>query len=358
VAAGDSPNCTFDYVLPVSAIAQVPLEPRDAARLLDATDPAGTVRHRRVHDLPALVGPGDVVVLNRTRVLPARLRLRKPTGGHAEVLLLEPLPASETGPDLGKHALAGAPAPAGLLGGWRALVRPGRRLPPGTTLLSQRDHSGAAVPVVRIGDRLPGGCRAVEVLADPHRFGVVPLPPYIHTPLADPERYQTVYATTPGSVAAPTAGLHLTEPLLAACVAAGAVLAYVELDVGLDTFRPIEGDPDDHVMHSERYRIPPETWEACRTATRVVAVGTTSVRALETAGRTGALAGRTDLFIRGAFPFAVVDLLLTNFHMPRSSLLLLVEAFCGTRWRDLYATALAEHYRFLSFGDAMIVTRA
>ena len=238
---------------------------------------------------------------------------------------------------------------------WRALVRPGRRLPPGTTLFGS--PSGEAV--ARLGDRLDGGCRAVELLCDPWVYGAVPLPPYIRRPLADPERYQTVYATRPGSIAAPTAGLHLTDAVLAACQARGVRVGRLELIVGLDTFRPITvDDPADHVIHSERYHVPAQTMEACRAARRVVAVGTTTVRALETAAATGQLEGRTSLFIRGDYPFAVVDLLLTNFHLPRSSLLLLVEAFAGARWRELYATALDEGYRFLSFGDAMLVARS
>jgi S-adenosylmethionine:tRNA ribosyltransferase-isomerase len=186
-----------------------------------------------------------------------------------------------------------------------------------------------------------------------------PLPPYIHRPLADPERYQTVYARRPGSVAAPTAGLHLTQEVLDACADRGIGLATVDLTVGLDTFRPVtEEQLEDHKMHSERYAVPAATLAACESAPgRVVAVGTTTVRALEAAAATGVLVGRTDLFIREGFPFQVVDMLLTNFHLPKSTLLALVAAFTGDRWRDLYATALAEGYRFLSFGDAMLLAR-
>ena len=207
-----------------------------------------------------------------------------------------------------------------------------------------------------IGD---DGRRRVRLLADPEEHGQLPLPPYIHRPLADPSRYQTVYAAAPGSVAAPTAGLHLTDAVLDRCRSRGIGVAAVDLVVGLDTFRPISvDDVDDHVMHSESYSVPEATWAACRAAPRVVAVGTTSVRALEAAAATGRMSGRTDLFIKGDYPFQVVDVLLTNFHLPRSSLLLLIEAFCGPRWRSLYETALAEGYRFLSFGDAMLVGRA
>jgi S-adenosylmethionine:tRNA ribosyltransferase-isomerase len=194
------------------------------------------------------------------------------------------------------------------------------------------------------------------------RAGTMPLPPYIHGALSDPERYQTVYSGVrdPGdrSAAAPTAGLHFTPELLDACVAAGARVARVDLAIGLDTFRPITAPTaGEHVIHSERYSVPAETMEVCREAERVVAVGTTAVRALESAAASGQLSGRTDLYIHGDFPFRTVDVLVTNFHLPRSSLLLLVESFCGPVWRDLYATALADGYRFLSFGDAMVVER-
>jgi S-adenosylmethionine:tRNA ribosyltransferase-isomerase len=191
----------------------------------------------------------------------------------------------------------------------------------------------------------------------------VPLPPYIHHDLADAERYQTVYATDRGiterSVAAPTAGLHFTPDLLAACEASGARIARVDLAIGLDTFRPVTAaTAEAHRMHTERYRVPDATMEACATADRVVAIGTTAVRALESAAATGELSGRTDLYIHGDYPFRVVDVLVTNFHLPRSSLLLLVESFYGPQWRDLYATALDDGYRFLSFGDAMVVPRS
>ncbi len=329
-----------DYDLPAEAIAQHPAEPRDAARLLDAIDPGGPVVHRRVHDLPDLLRAGDVLVVNTTRVMAARLQLRKPTGGAAEVLLLEP---------------DGAGDPLA----WRALVRPGRRLPPGTRLAATTGGEG----LVEVGDRLPDGQRAVRLLADPaavmEACGTVPLPPYIHEPLADPERYQTVYSHDPTSVAAPTAGLHLTTGVLERCRARGVDVREVDLTVGLATFRPVAASrAEDHVMHTERYRVPAATLEACHRARRVVAVGTTSVRALESAAATGALEGATDLYIRGRYRFSVVDVLLTNFHLPRSTLLLLLEAFCGLRWRVLYREALEEGYRFLSFGDAMIVGRS
>jgi S-adenosylmethionine:tRNA ribosyltransferase-isomerase len=326
---------SFDYDLPASAIAQTPIEPRDAARLLVATDHTGSVSHRHVSNLPDILEEGDLLVVNETRVLPARLHLKKPTGGAVEVLLLEPL--DETGR-------------------WEALVKPSRRLPEGTTLRADDDLS------VEVGERLADGRRAVRLeTADPMAalaaHGEAPLPPYIHAPLADPERYQTVYGTKPGSVAAPTAGLHLTDAVIDGCRARGIGVAKVDLAVGLDTFRPVTAErPRDHQIHSERYRVPRQTLDACRRARRVVAVGTTTVRALESAAR-GPLDGRTALFIHGDFEFQVVDVLLTNFHLPRSSLLLLLASFAGDRWRALYDSALENDYRFLSFGDAMLVAR-
>lgn len=323
-----------DYQLPESAIAQDPVEPRDAARLLVALEVGGAVEHRHVRDLPEILEPGDLVVVNTSRVLPARLRLTKSTGGSAEVLLLEPEPGAG-------HC-------------WVALVRPGRRLPPGTVL------EAGGEPWVEVGARLDDGRRRVRLLRPEalDRVGTVPLPPYIHHPLADPERYQTVYAEQPGSVAAPTAGLHLTNGVLDRLGERGVEVRSLDLAVGLGTFRPVTAPrPEDHVMHVERYSVPASTMEACRRARRVVAIGTTTVRALESAAATGELEGRSDLFIHGDYPFAVVDVLMTNFHQPRSTLLLLLESFAGTRWRSLYGQALAEGYRFLSFGDAMLISR-
>jgi S-adenosylmethionine:tRNA ribosyltransferase-isomerase len=347
-----------DYPLPESAIAQHPAEPRDAARLLVDAGPGAPPAHRTVADLPSLVGPGDVLVVNTTRVLPARLHLRKATGGAAEVLLLE---------RVGE-------------GSWEALVRPGRRLPPGTLLTPAGGDTGegAGGLVVEVGEVVDeDGRRLVHLrpaataaggadaggeaaeLAALDRHGAVPLPPYITAPLADAGRYQTVYADRPGSVAAPTAGLHLTEAVLDGCRAAGARVVPVELVVGIGTFRPMAVDKvEDHRMHGERYVVPEATLAACADARRVVAVGTTAVRALESAAATGEPTGRTELFIRRPYPWRVVDVLLTNFHMPRSSLLVLVDAFVGPRWRDLYGTALDRGYRFLSFGDAMLLTRS
>ncbi len=320
------------YELPEEAVAQVPAEPRDAARLLVAL--GATVEHRRVADLPELLGPGDVVVINTSRVMPARLRLHKDSGGAAEVLLVEPLGGRE----------------------WEALVRPGRRLGPGTVLY----HGD--LPVIEVGERLGEGRRVVRPLVGEAKLaevGELALPPYIHEPLADPSRYQTVYAERPGSVAAPTAGLHLTDGVLEACRQRGAQVVGLDLAVGLGTFRPVKAArAEDHTMHAEHYCIPEATWEAVREARgRVVAIGTTTVRALESAAATGRLEDRTELYIRPGHVFSTVDVLMTNFHLPRSTLLLMVEAFCGPRWRLLYQEALAGGYRFLSFGDAMIVGR-
>jgi S-adenosylmethionine:tRNA ribosyltransferase-isomerase len=332
-----------DYDLPEEAIAQFPAEPRDSSRLLVALGArAGAgevgasgqaVRHLRVSDLPTLLGEGDVLVVNTSRVVPARLKLRKVTGGVAEVLLLEPLP--------------------GDLRAWEALVRPGRRLAPGARLYWGEEA------VVEVGDRLRDGNRVVKSLVDDlTAYGSVALPPYIHEALADPERYQTVYCDRPGSVAAPTAGLHITERVLDECRSRGVTVAFVDLAVGLGTFRPIKTEQvEAHSMHAERYRVPEETWQACRSARRVVAVGTTTTRALESAAATGLLEGRTELYMRPGHDFRLVDVLMTNFHQPRSTLLVLLEAFMGPGWRDLYRVALAEGYRFLSFGDAMVVGR-
>jgi S-adenosylmethionine:tRNA ribosyltransferase-isomerase len=328
------------YDLPAAAIAQVPAEPRDAARLLVDRGPAAAPDHWRVSDLPRLVRPGDLLVVNETRVLPARLRLTKDSGGAVEVLLLEPDGDDRT---------------------WKALVRPGRRVPPGTVLVAGHDLT------VEVGERLDDGQRRVrlataDVTAALDRHGEVPLPPYLTQGIDDPERYQTVYAARPGSVAAPTAGLHLTDRVLAECVEAGARIERLDLTVGLGTFKPVTAERiEDHDVHEEPYAVPPSTLAACEAAGRlggrVVAIGTTTVRALETAATTGALSGRSRLLIHGDYEWKLVDALVTNFHLPHSTLLLLVESFIGPRWRDLYATALQEGYRFLSFGDAMFLER-
>jgi S-adenosylmethionine:tRNA ribosyltransferase-isomerase len=334
----------FDYVLPDERIAQTPIEPRDAARLLVAADP---IQHRHVSDLADLLRAGDLLVVNETRVIPARLKLRRSTGGAAEVLLLEATNGARTE--------------------WEALVRPGKKLRLGEELFV------GDLAVVRIGERTPAGDTfSVELLGPTDQitsldaldaYGEMPLPPYITERLDDPDRYQTIYAREPGSAAAPTAGLHFTPELFDRLAAKGIERATVELIVGLDTFQPISTDnPLDHPMHTERYRVPPETMEACRRTHeqggRVVAVGTTAVRALESAAAYGELSGRTKLFIHEGFDWQIVDVLMTNFHLPKTTLLMMIDAFVGPVWRDLYAEALREGYRFLSFGDAMLLERA
>jgi S-adenosylmethionine:tRNA ribosyltransferase-isomerase len=329
----------FDYLLPVERIAQVPIEPRDAARLLVDRGSAPP-EHMRVCDLPTLLDAGDLLVLNDTKVIPARLRLRRETGGAAEVLLLEPVSDDRRT--------------------WEAMIRPGRKLRPGDRLVDAAGHV-----MIEIGARTAAGDTCIVTIAaegDPlsllEQHGEMPLPPYISNGLARADRYQTVYANEPASAAAPTAGLHFTPELLTALAGQGVEIAKVELVVGLDTFKPVTvADPRRHVMHSERYRVEPEVMEQCRRARRVVAVGTTSVRALESVAASGELEGRTRLFVSRPYEWRVVDLMMTNFHLPRTTLLMMIDAFVGARWRSLYDIALAEQYRFLSFGDAMLLDR-
>ena len=327
----------IEYDLPEELIAQKPIEPRDASRMLVALDGL-PVRHMHAHDLASLVGPGDLLVVNETRVLPARLMLQRSTGGAAEVLLLE---------DMSGDARE-----------WEALVKPARKLKEGELL----EWFGKRV--VRVGARTEAGDTFRIEVTDPdprgliERIGAMPLPPYIRGSLKDKERYQTVYARNAASAAAPTAGLHFTPDLMQKVRDAGAEFATVELVVGLDTFKPISADdPLDHVIHTESYAVPARTMDACAAANRVIAVGTTATRALESAATRGGLSGRTDLFITPGYEWKVVDAMLTNFHMPRTSLLLMIQSFVGPRWRDLYAEAVAEKYRFLSFGDAMLIDR-
>jgi S-adenosylmethionine:tRNA ribosyltransferase-isomerase len=306
----------LDYHLPPELIAQHPLERRDESKLLVFERGTGAIRHRTFRDLPAELGE-SLVVVNDTRVLPARLRLRRESGGDAEVLLLEP------GDD----------------GTWEALARPTRRLRPGTRL-------GPVELVEHLGE---GRWR---VRLDGAPAGEAPLPPYITEPLADPSRYQTVYADESGSAAAPTAGLHFTPEVLGRLD-----VEKVTLHVGLDTFRPLTAPTlEEHELHGERYSVRPEAWERIRAAERVLAVGTTTVRVLETVARNGELQGRTTLFVTPGFEFRRVDALLTNFHLPRSTLLALVMAFAGIEeTRRLYRLAIEERYRFYSFGDAMLL---
>jgi len=308
----------LDYELPQELIAQHPPERRDASRLLVHDRASGESRHRRFDELPAELADGTLVVVNDTRVLPARLRLERPGGGEAEVLLLERL---------------------GENGTWEALARPSRKLRPGQRL-----------GPVELLEPLGEGRWRLRLEGEP--AGEAPLPPYIREPLADPERYQTVYARSDGSAAAPTAGLHFTPELLAALD-----VERVTLHVGLDTFRPLAAETlEEHELHSERYEVEPAVWERIRGAERVLAVGTTTVRVLESLARGAPLSGRTDLFITPGFEFRRADALLTNFHLPRSTLLALVMAFAGVEeTRRLYRLAIEERYRFYSFGDAMLL---
>jgi len=325
----------FDYDLPPELIAQEPIEPRSAARLL-VDRGSRPSEHLQVSQFPDLVGEGDLVVVNETRVLPARLSLKRGSGGSVEILLLELVDGRR----------------------WRALARPGRKLREGEVLLS----SGEQEVVEIVGrDSSDDGQFIVELLAEPERLaeiGEMPLPPYITTPLVDPERYQTVYAKRAASAAAPTAGLHFTPELMEQVEASGARIARVELVVGLDTFRPLAvDDVRQHRMHSEQFSVPEHVLAEIADARRVIAVGTTATRAIETAGTTGRLSGRTDIFISRGFRWSVVDVMLTNFHLPRTTLLVMIDAFVGRRWRDLYEEAIRERYRMLSFGDAMLLDR-
>jgi S-adenosylmethionine:tRNA ribosyltransferase-isomerase len=342
----------FDYQLPADAIAQTPAEPRDASRLLVLDRATGTLQHATFRDVGRWLRAGDLLVVNDSRVIPARLAATRVSGGSAELLVLRQL-------DDAWH--------------WEALVRPSRRLAVGDTVTLR---NGA---VVEVGERLGDGTRVVAFPddRDPHQLmaeaGEMPLPPYIRDRSAPPDRYQTVYARPPGSAAAPTAGLHFTPELLARLEAAGVERATVTLHVGLDTFRPLEGsDVDEHRIHTEWYEVPDATRDAItRTRERggrVVAVGTTAVRVLETATRTEAASGWTDLYVTPPHRFGAVDALITNFHLPRSSLLLLVTAFVQAGMADgtdayaardvlldAYRVALSRGYRFFSFGDAMLI---
>ena len=302
----------LDYDLPPELIAQHPAERRDASRLLLYSRSDGAVSHHSFHELPSLVS--GLAVVNDTRVVPARIPIERPRG---EVLLLEQVEP----------------------GIWEALARPTRRL-----------RAGTRYGAVELLEHLGEGRWRVRLEGEPD--GSAPLPPYITEPLGDPSRYQTVYAREAGSAAAPTAGLHYTPELLAQLD-----VERVTLHVGLDTFRPLQSETvEEHRIHGERYEVEPAAWERIRSAPEVLAVGTTSVRVLETVTRGAPLAGRTELVVTPGFEFRRVDHLLTNFHLPRSTLLALVMAFAGVEEvRRLYALAIEEHYRFYSFGDAMLI---
>jgi len=348
------PTSAFDYPLPHHLVAQRPLPDRAASRLLVLSRATGAIEHRHFRDFPTLLRPGDVVVINSSRVIPARLLGRRSNGRPAELLLIHPEPD----------------------GTWLAMVHPGGKLKPGRTVTFGDDAVAEVVAVLGGGMRkvrLSGRLDAEGLMA---RYGTTPLPPYIHRPAdeQDRERYQTVYARVPGSIAAPTAGLHFTADLLEEIRHAGVGLAEVILHVGPGTFKPVVvEDPGTHRMHAEWYEIPPATAQAIeqarRSGGRIWAVGTTVVRALETAALQAAApspagarpvppgSGWTDLFIRPGFRFQVVDALLTNFHLPRSTLLMLVAAFAGYEYvMAAYEEAIRREYRFYSYGDAMAVS--
>ncbi|HEU0028526.1 MAG TPA: tRNA preQ1(34) S-adenosylmethionine ribosyltransferase-isomerase QueA [Ktedonobacterales bacterium] len=347
----------FDYTLPPERIAQTPIEPRDSARLLVIHRDTGALEHRVFRDIIEYLRPGDLLVANQSRVLPARLLgVKQGSGGRVELLLLAA--RADLGPDR-----------------WEALARPGKRIHAGHRLTFGEgaltaEVEGDAPSGGRIVRLVPRDGPVAEAVA---RVGATPLPPYIHEKLTDPERYQTVYAREPGSAAAPTAGLHFTRELLERVETLGVGVAYVTLHIGLDTFRPVEKDDlTDHIMHSEWIEVSEETARrvnATRAAGgRIIAVGTTSTRTLEAvaglAAERGAppgeviipYQGRTALFITPGYQFRAVDALITNFHLPRSTLLALVSAFAG---RELilraYAEAIAREYRFYSFGDATLL---
>lgn len=330
----------FNYHLPESSIAQTPLEPRDSSRLLVLHRESGQLEHRIFRDLSGLLRPNDLLVLNQTRVIPARIFARKETGGRVELLLLRRR-------DLLR---------------WEALIG-GKGLRVGSKI---RVESGPEATILEFLD----GAERLLLFSEPiepyfPKVGNVPLPPYIHEKLTDPERYQTVYAREPGSAAAPTAGLHFTPRLLDELQGMGVKTAYVTLHVGLDTFAPVtEDNPKQHKIHTEWCELPQETADAINqtkaSGGRVIAVGTTSVRTLESAGvgQNGILpySGSTSIFILPGYKFKTVDAMITNFHLPKSTLIMLVSAFAGReKILETYETAIKEGYRFYSFGDAMLI---
>jgi S-adenosylmethionine:tRNA ribosyltransferase-isomerase len=335
----------FDYHLPPELIAQVPLEPRDQSRLMVLERTSGSIEHRRFSDLVDYLKPGDVMVFNDSRVIPARLKGRKAeTGGRVELLLLRQLENTV----------------------WEVLLKPAKRVAIGARL--EIGNSGANLWAEVIG----GGEGGIKVIRFPEKvqlpkLGKIPLPPYIRTPLSNPERYQTVYARVPGSVAAPTAGLHFTSRLLEQLEWKGIELLFVTLHVGLDTFRPVrEEDPLEHPIHKEYGMVTKDVASRLAQAKgegrRVICVGTTTVRIIEGAAQAGQLShlepfeGGVGLFILPGYQFRIVDALITNFHLPRSTLLMLVSAFAGKDFIiNAYKEAITRKYRFYSFGDAMLI---
>ena len=348
----------FDYPLPPELIAQTPVEPRDSSRLLVLNRANGQREHRRFSDILDYLRPGDLMVFNQSRVIPARLYgVRDDNGGRVELLLL-------------RREAAGV---------WEALARPGRRLRPGVTVtvVPPGGMTPPAPLTIEILETRPNGVKAVRLSSENaiDAMGHTPLPPYIRRALEDPERYQTVYARRPGSAAAPTAGLHFTPELLSRIAAAGIETAFVTLHVGLDTFRPVQGeDPAAHPIHTERYTLDAPAVFALNRARaagrRIIAVGTTTVRVLEQAAADAAASGRNDfhpaesdagIYILPGHQFRAVDAMLTNFHLPRSTLLMLVSAFAAPPdagrklMLETYAEAVRRRYRFYSFGDAMLI---
>ncbi len=341
----------FNYKLPEELIAQTPIEPRDHSRLLVLHRNDGTIEHKHFYDIVSLLNPGDVLVLNDTRVLPARMYgCRLDNGGNVELLLLRRLEP----------------------GLWESLTRPARRAKPGTKIALL--YPGESEPrndalIAEVENTKQDGIRIVRLREDAlERLGHVPLPPYIHTPLEHPERYQTIYARANGSVAAPTAGLHFTDDLLGTLRDKGVDFAFITLHVGLDTFRPVrEEDPSQHTMHREYFELDARAaWQINRARSngkRIVCVGTTVVRCIETAasqnkgdGVVSDCSGWTDLLILSGHKFRAVDMMITNFHLPCTTLLMLVSAFAGKDLIDkAYQEAIKQHYRFYSFGDAMLI---
>ncbi|MGB7874577.1 MAG: tRNA preQ1(34) S-adenosylmethionine ribosyltransferase-isomerase QueA [Anaerolineales bacterium] len=342
----------FNYHLPESSIAQTPIELRDSSRLLVLNRETGELEHRIFNQIGDYLAPGDLLVLNQTRVIPARIYARKPTGGRVELLLLRR-----------RDDLI-----------WECLVG-GKGMTVGKTVRVENGPSAEIVDILNGSERLVKFSEPIEPYFP--KVGNVPLPPYIHEKLDDPERYQTVYAREPGSAAAPTAGLHFTPRLLDELKAKGVRVASVTLHVGLDTFAPVtEDDPEEHKIHTEWCQLSQETADVINETKaaggRVIAVGTTSVRTLESAGRptvdrgpqtvhrppstVESFTGPTSLFILPGYQFKVVDAMITNFHLPKSTLIMLVSAFAGREViLETYETAIKEGYRFYSFGDAMLI---
>ena len=334
----------FDYFLPEEQIAQVPAEPRDSSRLMVLSPQTQSIEHRHFYQLDEYLTDGDVLIFNDTRVIPARLiGVRQPTGGKAEVFLLRQLERDR----------------------WEVLVKPGKKMRVGSVITFGHELSCEVLAYTDFGGRIVKFSYEgiFEEILD--RLGTMPLPPYIHETLQDPERYQTIYSREKGSAAAPTAGLHFTESLMDRLRKKGVHLGFVTLHVGLGTFRPVQVDEiEDHVMHSEFYSIPTETADLIRMAKqegrRVVAVGTTSIRTLESAavdhGMIEEKRGQTNIFIYPGYQFKIVDAVITNFHLPKSTLIMLVSAFAGREFTlQAYRTAVEENYRFFSFGDAMLI---